>query len=322
MDSSIDALFHELVNHGDSYISDGILSHLLGRQSLTEVDHNRRLKAALKLAMECKAAKLIMLGFHMLPAPSLNEAYTLISDSGGEYQQWRQQEARHMLSDEHLSWAIALAGFKTCYRLALQCTRDRHRSRDYYHHWRFFAKQAIGYLDRAPEDYESHPFVLQGTVQWRMLMEDLDQPLVSHWDAMSDPSVWDSVRGSILATLFMLAKSWDLGSLLAISRQAGDHVLVSFLHEQHSMQRELLLRPAPRHEPTYEKLALGLEEMNSLVEGLPADTRSDEDEECLEAILNSTLDAMDVYFKRAYPSVPRPDQHISKAARQAVFDGG
>ena len=85
-----------------------------------------------------------------------------------------------------------------------------------------------------------------------------------------------------MATLFLLAHSWNLTSLLAISSQAGDHVLVSFLNEQHSMHHELLLRAEASHEPTFEELAQGLEEMNSLVEGLPADTRSDEEEEFID----------------------------------------
>ena len=54
MKSSIDALFNEFVNHSDPYSSTGILSQLLGRQSLAEIDHNRGLKAALQLAKECK----------------------------------------------------------------------------------------------------------------------------------------------------------------------------------------------------------------------------------------------------------------------------
>ncbi|KAL3135355.1 hypothetical protein ABBQ32_007545 [Trebouxia sp. C0010 RCD-2024] len=283
-----------------------------------------------------------MLGFNMLPVPSVTEAYALLRDSVGGYHQWLEQETMHMLSDAQLHWVTALAGFKTCYRLALQCIRDRHRRKDQYHHWKVFANEAIRYLDSAPKDYDSHPFVLQGIAQWHMLMADLDQPL-SHWNAMrevkgyeiavftlgdpalavthlvqtmytnlqvaagkptfnerkqlrktadrimecidvleSDPSVWDNVRGSILATLFLLAKTWDLSSMLAISKQAGEHMLVSFLKEQHSMQRELLLRLAPSHEPTFEELALGLEEMNSLVEEMPADTTSDEDRECID----------------------------------------
>lgn len=66
---------------------------------------------------------------------------------------------------------------------ALQCIRDRHRRKDQYHHWKVFANEAIRYLDSAPKDYDSHPFVLQGIAQWHMLMADLDQPL-SHWNAM------------------------------------------------------------------------------------------------------------------------------------------
>lgn len=54
--------------------------------------------------------------------------------------------------------------------------------------------------------------------------------------------------------------------------EAGNHALalVRFIHEQHSMQHELLLRP----EPTFEELAQDLEKMNSLVDRLPADTRN------------------------------------------------
>lgn len=56
MNSSLDALdmyFNEIVNDQCSS-ANTILSHLLGRQSLTEVDHNRGLKDALQLAKECK----------------------------------------------------------------------------------------------------------------------------------------------------------------------------------------------------------------------------------------------------------------------------
>lgn len=85
--------------------------------------------------------------------------------------------------------------------------------------------------------------------------------------------MWDNVRGKILTALFLLAHTWDMGSLLAISSEAGNHMLVSFIHKQHSLQRELLLRP----EPTFEELAQDLEEINSLVDRLPAHTRSNED---------------------------------------------
>ena len=66
----------------------------------------------------------------------------------------------------------------------LQCSQDRRRRNDYYAHWKVFAEEAIECLDKAPMAYEYHPFVLQGTVQWHMFMADLDQPFVSHWDAM------------------------------------------------------------------------------------------------------------------------------------------
>lgn len=58
-----------------------------------------------------------MLGFNMLPVPSVTEAYALLRDSVGGYHQWLEQETMHMLSDAQLHWVTALAGFKTCYRL-------------------------------------------------------------------------------------------------------------------------------------------------------------------------------------------------------------
>lgn len=94
--------------------------------------------------------------------------------------------------------------------------------------------------------------------------------------------MWDSVRGSTLATLFRLAQTWDLYLLLDCSLKNGVHSLVSFIHDQHSMQRELLLRPEPSPEPTFEELAQGLEEMSSLVDRLPADTRRNDDREFID----------------------------------------
>ena len=45
----------------------------------------------------------------------------------------------------------------------------------------------------------------------------------------------------------MLARTWDLASFL------NNHTLVSFITEQHSLQRESLLRPAPSPEPIREE---------------------------------------------------------------------
>ena len=69
--------------------------------------------------------------------------------------------------------------------------------------------------------------------------------------------------------LFLLAKTWDLGRLLTISRQTGDHVLVSFIYKvHHSMQHELLLRP--------------MSTFKALAQGLPSDSSSDEEEESID----------------------------------------
>ncbi|KAL3135356.1 hypothetical protein ABBQ32_007546 [Trebouxia sp. C0010 RCD-2024] len=283
----------------------------------------------------CQAAKLIMLGFNMIATPPLQEAFNLITDdSAVMFEGWDKLEEQHCLSSEEVSWVMELATFKCSYGLALHCTMDRHRQHYGDQAWEAFAVEAKQPLYNMRQHNQSHPFALQGTVQWDMLVEDPAQPFVLHWDDMqevegyetavhmlgdpalavthlvqtmytnlqacygqpsynqkkqlrrtadrilqcidvlqADPSVWDNVRGKILTALFLLAHTWDMGSLLAISSEAGNHMLVSFIHKQHSLQRELLLRP----EPTFEELAQDLEEINSLVDRLPAHTRSNED---------------------------------------------
>ena len=47
--------------------------------------------------------------------------------------------------------------------------------------------------------------------------------------------------------MFLLAHTWDLASFLK------NHALVSFIVEQHNLQRESLLRPAPSPEPIREE---------------------------------------------------------------------
>ena len=76
--------------------------------------------------------------------------------------------------------------------------------------------------------------------------------------------------------MFMLAHTWDLASYL------DNHMLVRFICDQHSIQRELLLRPAPSPEPTDEELVQGLDDISTLVGKLRADDRSDDNRQLID----------------------------------------
>lgn len=88
-----------------------------------------------------------------------------------------------------------------------------------------------------------------------------------------EPYVWDSVKGKILASMFTLANTWDLAAHL------GNHQLVRFINDQHSIQHELLQRPKPSSEPIFEDLVQGLDEISSLVKKLRPGSESDDDQQ-------------------------------------------
>lgn len=64
-----------------------------------------------------KAAKLIMLGFNMVPVPPFEEVCELITGTCAPYQEWRQHESLHRLNTHQLTWVKLLAGFRSSYRL-------------------------------------------------------------------------------------------------------------------------------------------------------------------------------------------------------------
>lgn len=82
--------------------------------------------------------------------------------------------------------------------------------------------------------------------------------------------MWDSVKGKILASMFILAHTWDLAVPL------GNHPLLIFIEDQHSIQHELLSRPKASSEAMDEQHAQGLDDMGLLVKKLDPDSRSDD----------------------------------------------
>ncbi|KAL3131272.1 hypothetical protein ABBQ38_000567 [Trebouxia sp. C0009 RCD-2024] len=131
----------------------------------------------------CQAAKLIMLGFNMTATPPLQEAFNLVmDDTPVMFDDWGELQEQHCLSLKDLSWVTELATFKSSYALALHYTVDQH-GQDY-GAWEAFAVQAKQPLYNMRPHNQSHPFVLQGTIQWDMLVEHPAHPFVWHWDDM------------------------------------------------------------------------------------------------------------------------------------------
>lgn len=88
-----------------------------------------------------------------------------------------------------------------------------------------------------------------------------------------EPGLWDNVKGKILASMFILGRTWDLAVPL------GNHPLLHFIEDQHSIQRELLSRPKASSESMDEELAQGLDDIGLLVKKLGPDSRSDDEQQ-------------------------------------------
>ena len=88
-----------------------------------------------------------------------------------------------------------------------------------------------------------------------------------------EPLLWECVRGNILASLFMLARIWDLAFFL------DNHALVSFIYEQYALQRALLRQPVLTPEPTQED---DFEDMDEEVMSLMAKVKSREDRQWVD----------------------------------------
>ena len=57
-----------------------------------------------------------------------------------------------------------------------------------------------------------------------------------HSSCRYDRGVWDKVKGRLVAAMLMLGSTWPLAEAL------NNHVLVSFINEQHQILREQLLQ--------------------------------------------------------------------------------
>ena len=75
--------------------------------------------ASMKCVLFCcsQAAKLIMLGFQMVPIPPVQEVIDLITEDTYGYREWSHHLTMHQLGFDQIMWILDVAKFKTCYRM-------------------------------------------------------------------------------------------------------------------------------------------------------------------------------------------------------------
>lgn len=64
-----------------------------------------------------KAAKLILIGFNMMPVPSADDDMITYLEEQYTYREWQHHQLLHRLGNGELQWALRAAQFKAYYRV-------------------------------------------------------------------------------------------------------------------------------------------------------------------------------------------------------------
>ncbi|KAL0019658.1 hypothetical protein WJX77_010544 [Trebouxia sp. C0004] len=231
------------------------------RHALMVVEHKHVNQAlGLPLPPVLKAAKLILLGYNMVP-PKPKAEYTGIligscvwatTNLPTAWSKPIDAEYEQMYTDLARQGAEALIDWEDCHPAALEARVQvlMLQGMNYYDVDPMYMQDGCGYALAHCHDsalamqhvLQSMYFILQvyngrpDRAAQHLLQDGADHVMELYDFMLYDRGVWEKVKGRLVAAMLMLGNTWPLAKAL------NDHALVSFINEQHQILRKQLLQ--------------------------------------------------------------------------------